>query len=330
MRCGADAADAILVSSEGITANVFDGEVDSFVKSLSRGAGVRALVGGRVGYAYTENLNEIQSIAQSAVESARISDVTEGAGIYLGAGAQDAAQPPPLDQSEAVRKTALTLYEAVMGQGAHSVQACEAESVFTQRFFANSAGLFCMDSRKMASIFAEPVAKKDAYTDSNYAFAVGARMGDLDIDFVAQKAMRRAMAYYGAQRAAGGAVPVVIEAETMANLLGAFAPAFSAENAQKGLSLLKGKEGGTHCRARHQYNGQPPASRYALSVRFRRRGRAHQREKCRGRRRAANAAVRHRVRQPAGRIIHGKRAARLRFRGAHRAVPFLLPARQSR
>ena len=243
LRFGADAADAICIERTGVEANVFEGEVDSFVRSLSRGAGVRAIVAGRVGYAYTEKIEEIQSVAKAAVDSANISDPQPGAGIYAGKSVSGCEDELVLDDSQLVTKKALELYDAIMAQGAASVQACQAESALTIVHFANSAGVSCTDCRKMASIFVEPVAKKDSYTESNYAFAVEPDIQMLDVQDVAKRGFERAMQYYGAKEAKGGAVPVVFKADALADLLSAFVPIFSAENAQKGLSLLKGKEG---------------------------------------------------------------------------------------
>jgi PmbA protein len=243
IQCGADHADAICIERSGVEANVFDGEVDAFVKSLSRGAGVRAIMEGRVGYAYTEKFEEIDSVAKAAVDSARISDPQPGTGIYEGQSVSGCEQALELDDTQLVTQKALELYDATMAQGADSAQACQAESSITVVHFANSAGVSCKDCQKMSAIFVEPVAKKNAYTDSNYAFAVGPAIEGLDVEDVAKRGFERAMQYYGAQSAQGGAVPVVFKADALADLLSAFAPVFSAENAQKGLSLLKGKEG---------------------------------------------------------------------------------------
>jgi PmbA protein len=130
-----------------------------------------------------------------------------------------------------------------MAQGAHSLQACQAESALQHVWFANSAGVACEDCQKYAVLFVEPVAKIDDYVDSNYAFAAGTELGPLDIGDVAKRAVERAMQYRGAKQVKGGSMPVVIKADAMADIVGAFAPMFSADSAQKGLSLLKGKEG---------------------------------------------------------------------------------------
>jgi PmbA protein len=67
----------------------------------------------------------------------------------------------------------------------------------------------------------------------------------LNLDEVAAKSAQKAKAKLGADVAPTGAYPVVFSPDAMCGLLQTFAPVFSSENAQKGLSLLAGKEGQT-------------------------------------------------------------------------------------
>ena len=65
----------------------------------------------------------------------------------------------------------------------------------------------------------------------------------MDEHQVAQQAQEKAIQYYQAERAQNGAMPVIFHGRAMVDLLGAFAPIFSAERAQKGMSQLSGKQG---------------------------------------------------------------------------------------
>ena len=67
---GADAADCIASATEGISADIYDGQVDSFQKSQTQGIGLRVLRQGRVGYAYTERLEGAERIVAQAKEEA--------------------------------------------------------------------------------------------------------------------------------------------------------------------------------------------------------------------------------------------------------------------
>ena len=60
---------------------------------------------------------------------------------------------------------------------------------------------------------------------------------------MATEATETAIAKLGADLVPTGTYNVVINGDEMATILSAFSPAFSAENAQHGMSLLQGKEG---------------------------------------------------------------------------------------
>ncbi len=243
MALGADAADAICMETTSIGANVYDGEVESFTHSLMRGAGVRVIKDQRVGYAYTENPEEIASTAQAALQSAAITDADPAACIFEGPGIESTALPVQEMDEAAVVQAALQLFAALKARGAVNTQGCEAETEQSRIWFANSAGVCGSYGQNASALVAQPVAKKGDWTDSNWAFDVAETMDALDIESTAQRAMDRTMAYYGATSIPSGKMPVVLAGEAMADLLQAFVPVFSADQAQKGLSFLKGKEG---------------------------------------------------------------------------------------
>lgn len=240
---GAQQADAIAVENAGISVGVYGGEVESFTRSLSRGAGLRVIVDGSVGFAYTEQMDAIDDTVRAALQSAEVTDVQPGAGIYTGPGPQATAQPQQLDDGQDVQRAALSLYDALKAAGAVNTQGCEAESATSTLYFYNSAGVHGSYAQKSAALVAQPVAKIGDFTDSGFWFDVQETIGQTDVQSTAQEAMRRAKQYCGAKPARTGRMPVVLLGEAMADLLSAFAPVFSAVLAEKGLSLLKGREG---------------------------------------------------------------------------------------
>lgn len=240
---GAQQADAIAVEHAGINVGVYGGEVESFTRSLSRGAGLRVIVDGRVGFAYTEQMDAIDDTVCAALQSAEVTDVQQGAGIYEGPGIAVQVQPKQLDDGQDVQRAALELYDALKAAGAVNTQGCEAESSTSTLYFCNSAGVQGAYAMKNAALFAQPVAKIGDFTDSGFWFDVKEAIGQADVQHTAQEAMRRAQQYHGAQSAQTGQMPVILLGEAMADLLEAFAPAFSAVLAEKGLSLLKDREG---------------------------------------------------------------------------------------
>jgi len=66
---------------------------------------------------------------------------------------------------------------------------------------------------------------------------------EVDVEKVAGDAVEDALRSVGAAPLASGSYPVIIKAGCMSSLLSTFSGIFSAENAQKGLSQLQGREG---------------------------------------------------------------------------------------
>ena len=245
---GADAADCIASATEGISADIYEGQVDSFQKSQTQGVGLRVLKKGRVGYAYTERLEGAERIVAQALSAAEVTDRDEYACIYQAAQRYASEQPGQTDLSPVVSQQivdkALALYHAVMAlPHVENVQGCSAEMEKTYVYFANSAGTEGSASRQNTALFVDTVAKIGDWTDSGRSFAIGKTLEEVDEHQVAKRAQEKAIQYYQAGRTQNGAMPIIFHGQAMVDLLGAFAPIFSAERAQKGMSQLAGKQG---------------------------------------------------------------------------------------
>lgn len=250
LSLGADAADCIASAAEGVSADIYEGHVDSFQKSQTQGVGLRVITGGRVGYAYTERLESADRLAGQALSAAEVTDRDEYACIYEQAARYASCQEDQIDLTPEVAQRvvdkALSLYHAVMSQPhVENVQGCSAEMERSHVYFANSAGVEGSASRQNAALFVDAVARIGDWTDSGWAFAVGKTLEELDEYDVAKQAQQRSVQYHEAGRAGNGKMQVIFHGEAMVDLLGAFAPVFSAERAQKGLSQLAGKQGET-------------------------------------------------------------------------------------
>ena len=82
LAAGAGDAEAYASEEAGREVRVHGGEVESLTAATQRGIGVRAWLGGRVGYAYGTDSSErgIAAIAARAAEAARAADEDEFAG----------------------------------------------------------------------------------------------------------------------------------------------------------------------------------------------------------------------------------------------------------
>ncbi|HEX4670038.1 MAG TPA: DNA gyrase modulator, partial [Solirubrobacterales bacterium] len=79
LTAGAGAAEAYASRDSGREVRVHGGEVESLTAATQSGIGVRAWIGGRVGYAYGTDLSEagVAAIAARAAEAAAVADEDE-------------------------------------------------------------------------------------------------------------------------------------------------------------------------------------------------------------------------------------------------------------
>lgn len=109
----------------------------------------------------------------------------------------------------------------------------------------NTLGLDLSHSSNMIYAYASCLAREGEQAATGFKLLWGYGMEDVKPWDVADGCAQDALEKLGAERLSSGAMPVVIRANAMADLLSTFAGVFSAENAQKGFSLLAGREGET-------------------------------------------------------------------------------------
>ena len=109
----------------------------------------------------------------------------------------------------------------------------------------NTYGMDRSFTENMCSLFTEPIAR-DGGSVSSGSFGLTTRRFDaLDAGKIAGEAAQRAVNGLNASSVKSGKYRVVFFNEVMTSLMDVFATIFSAETAQKGLSLLSGKLGET-------------------------------------------------------------------------------------
>ena len=107
----------------------------------------------------------------------------------------------------------------------------------------NTLGLNLSHRSNMIYAYASCLAKEGEHAATGFKLLWGYSMDDVDAAAVADGCAGDALDKLGAGKLASGARSVVIRNNAMADLLSTFAGVFSADNAQKGMSLLAGKEG---------------------------------------------------------------------------------------
>ncbi len=236
------------MEAESIGADVLFHELNKFSTSLEAGVCFRCICDGKMGYAATEQFTEAeaQRIVEAAMENAGSIENTESALIHkagdLYQGAENAPEERPAS-AELIR-LALDTQEQAYQLDNRIVDGTNSFAEFwkSTRSLCNSNGLDLSYTCSYSLDGCIAVAKdQEEMVDGDRIKA--ARFSELDPREVAKEAVDEAVGNIGADTVETGSYTVVFVNKMTATLLSAFFPVFSAQAAQQGLSLLKGKEG---------------------------------------------------------------------------------------
>lgn len=244
------------VSGSALSIEAFEDELEKYSVSGRQGVSFRGIYNGKMGYAYTEVLDDasVEFLLNNAKENASIIQNEEVDVIYGGKDsyAEFNGYEEKLAQASPTEKINLA-FELVKTAKSRNDKVIRVESGLedTESFcrIVNSKGLDV--SFKSNNIFAavQPIVSdgKDKNGEdkmnSAFAFTCGKTLEDVHSEELAHDAVDRSLAYSGAKTVPSGNYRVAIENETAASLLQTFSEVFSADKVQKGLSLLKDRIG---------------------------------------------------------------------------------------
>ena len=232
---------------ESISAETLKDDISAFSSSVSGGICFRCIVNGKMGYASSELLTEdaMQELVKNAISNAACIDSEDEVFIFEGSPeyAKIDAGEVKLVDAVTIRDTALRLQKETYAQSdkvADGTQSVAMSSVGEVRLY-NSCGLSLSNRTGMSGAYAAAVVRDGDEAQEDFDFAVGETFED--VKETAANAVRRALDKMGAGVAASGKYNIVFDGKQFRQFLAVFSSAFSAKNAQLGLSLLAGKEG---------------------------------------------------------------------------------------
>jgi PmbA protein len=245
---GAGASDAEAYASEASEREVraHGGEIESLTAATQRGIGLRAWVGGRVGYAYGTDLGEdgIAALAARAVEAAKATDEDE----FAGPPAPSAVPPPALELGDpsieswsmaevaelalAVEREALAADPRVAGVE-QAVYAGSADRVA----IASSTGIAGEYESSSCYAYAMVLAKdEDGGAETGLGFDLARGPRALDPLAAGREGAERATAMIGAGKPESRSCPVVLDPTVAASFVGLVGGVLGADAVQRGRS----------------------------------------------------------------------------------------------
>jgi PmbA protein len=255
LAAGASDAECTIAEGDEFSANVRMGELETLKEAGSRGAGLRVLIGKRMGASYTSDLTPegLHQMVRSAIDLAALTSEDPFAGLpetaELGALKgdlqlfSDETAQLPTEQRIKMAKRAEAAALAVDPRITNS-EGASFDSSVNGRVFANSRGFLGSYRTSYCSISAVPVATQNGSMERDYWFSVARNYKGLeDAETVGRKAAERAIRRLGAVKVETQRVPVIFEPRISKSLLGNIFDAIDGRAVYRKASFLAGKLG---------------------------------------------------------------------------------------
>jgi PmbA protein len=252
---GAGDAECTISEGDEFSASVRMGEVETLKEAGSRGAGLRVLIGRRMGSSYTSDLTPegIRHMVRSAIDLASVTTEDPHAGLpdadELGSikgdlrlFSEDVAGLPAelkIDSAKRAEAAALAFDPRITNSEGGSF-----DSNIGGRVFANSRGFIGAYRSTYCSISAVPVAIQNGAMERDYWFTMARDFAGLeDPESVGRIAAERAIRRLGAVKVETQRVPVIFEPRVARTLLGNLFEAVEGRSIYRQASFLAGKLG---------------------------------------------------------------------------------------
>lgn len=249
-QAGIAPAEVSVTDSASFSVRVRAGVLEDYKVADKFRLTLRGRVGDRIGTASTQALDEegMALLIQGVKESAELIETDE----------QDDILPPDeyyetvccfsetVENISAGEKIALArrIDERLHAADQRIKPDATVVSTASESFcLKNSLGLDLRHQSNMIYAYASCLAKEGEASATGFKLLWGYGMEDVKPEAIADGCVQDALSKLGAGRMKSGEYPIIIRNNAMADLLSTFSGVFSADNAQKGMSLLLGKEG---------------------------------------------------------------------------------------
>jgi PmbA protein len=225
---------------------IYKQEVKSFSGGTKGGVCFRCIINGKMGYAATQlfEIEEAALLVDRAVDNARSIESTDEVFIYpVGDRYQQVTtKPTELPPSELLVSKAIECNKAtyamdpLVKDGTESGTFAEKAEISIH----NSKGLDLSQETSLAGVYTIAIVGDEQEMVDEFGFELG-DISLINVETIAAKAVKGALSQVGAGSVVSGKYKVVFSGKMIASMFATFSSVFSADNVQKGLSLLKGK-----------------------------------------------------------------------------------------
>jgi len=238
--------------SRAISVVVRQSEVDTYRITETNGLSFRGMIGGKLGYAFTEKIAEdsIAFLLEEAEGNAAVLEMEDDDELFAGS-----EKYPQLDTYSALLmqtdpdtliEAAKTVERIVLEQDERIAMVRQSAASVREHelLIANTRGLHChqQDSVGSVSIYLLAGEEQETVTGGWFDYSL-TDFSLIRLEEIAARAVAETVSKLGAAPVPSDNYPIILREDAASNLLQTHASIFSAENVEKGFSSLVGKLG---------------------------------------------------------------------------------------
>ncbi len=248
---GFDDMEVYYQKNKSFNLKIFESEILNYSISEQEGLSFRGLFDKKMGYAYTEKVDEtsVDMLVREAKINAEIIDSDDEEFIFEGSKEYREVNNynPSLEEISTQQKIDIAFElereTKSVDSRVEAIDPCIYSESFSESIIVNSKGLELKDRSNLALLYVGVKVKEgdDIKTSSSYKMTND--FSELNPKEIAKEAVEEGVKMLGAKPIPSGDYRIVLRHDVSADLLESFTSIFSAEAVQKDLSRLKGKLG---------------------------------------------------------------------------------------
>ena len=246
LAAGCEAAEVYCTEGESFTVGTLEGDIEKYKVANTRSLSLRVVYDGQDGFAATEVFENADELVRSAMDNAK-SITSEDFHPMQGASEYQSVETPHQPLFDLNARERIELARNIEARAKASDErvkrttGCSVSVIQNTTTLANTLGLSAQHMEKLGTISLGLVTSDgtDEKMSGDYFFGSDTR----DISHIIDEVVQDGIMKLGASPVPPGEYKVLFTAKAFCDMLDLFSSIFSAYAAQKGMSLLAGKEG---------------------------------------------------------------------------------------
>lgn len=236
---------------ESLNVNAANGEVERYGLSTTIGVSFRGIYNGRMGYSFTEKLDEesIKMLLEKARECSELVESKDEEFIFAGGESytkvnsydENFDKLTPEDQIKSAIK--LNTEPSKVNTEILKSEYTSFNTSKVERIIVNSEGIDLKDEGTIVQASVYPIAKDGENMIVDGAAKISTKLNDVNIDDLVNVGVKKTLRKKGATSIRSGKYKVIVDGEVMASLIRTMQDNFLGHIAQENKTLLKDKIG---------------------------------------------------------------------------------------